>query len=211
MGVGVVGFRERETRKMVYLRVRKKDHLINFLLPIFDKYPLFSNKQYDYLRLKSILLSNLVLYDEIAEYNRPNESLNSVDSILNAPYFSAWLIGFIEAEGCFSIYKLNKNDEYYIGSFDISQTNSNILISAIRKYLSLTPNIYLDKTNNFKLKATSIRSLENVIKFINKAPVKLLGKKNSNIYFELKSFALYLDTLKKLTYQINTKLGEIMI
>lgn len=65
------------------------------MLPIFDKYPLFSNKQYDYFRLKNILLSNLVLYDEIAEYNRPDESLNSVDSILNAPYFSAWLIGFI--------------------------------------------------------------------------------------------------------------------
>jgi hypothetical protein len=36
---------------------------------------------------------------------------------------------------------------------------------------------YKDKTNNFKLKVTSVRSIENVIKFLDKAPVKLLGNK----------------------------------
>lgn len=89
LGVGVVGFRERRGIKTVYLRVRKKDHLINFVLPIFDKYPLFSNKQHDYLRLKFVLLSNLVLHDDLANYTRPTEPLNSIESILNASYFSA--------------------------------------------------------------------------------------------------------------------------
>jgi hypothetical protein len=96
LGVGVVGFRERNNIKMVYLRVRKKDHLLKYLLPIFDKYPLFSNKQYDYLRLKNVLLSNIVLYEELAKYTRPTLSegitqydLNSIESILSAPYFSA--------------------------------------------------------------------------------------------------------------------------
>jgi hypothetical protein len=74
---------------MVYLRVRKKDHLINFVLPIFDKYPLFSNKQYDYLRFRNAILSNVVFYDDIPEYTRPNEPLKSIEFILNAPYFSA--------------------------------------------------------------------------------------------------------------------------
>ena len=64
-----------------------------------------------------------------------------------------------------------------VASFDISQTNGEILISAIRKYLSFTTKIYLDKTNSFKLKVTSIRSIENIIKFLHKAPVKLLGNK----------------------------------
>ena len=50
-------------------------------------------------------------------------------------------------------------------------------MSAIREYLSFTTTIYLDKTNNFKLKVSSIRSIENIIKFLNKAPVKLLGYK----------------------------------
>jgi LAGLIDADG endonuclease len=86
-------------------------------------------------------------------------------------------VGFIEAEGCFSVYKLGKSDDYFVASFDISQTNGEILILAIRKYLFLTPQPYKDKTKNFKLKVTSVRSLENVIRFINKAPVKLLGNK----------------------------------
>lgn len=177
LSVGVVGFRERKGIKMVSLRVRKKDHLINFVLPIFDKYPLFSNKQHDYLRLKFVLLSNIVLHNDIADYTRPTVPLNSIESILNAAYFSAWLVGFIEAEGCFSVYKLGKDNDYFIASFDVSQINGNILISAIRKYLSLTPNIYIDKTNNSRLKVTGVRSIENVIKFIDKAPVKLLGYK----------------------------------
>jgi hypothetical protein len=89
------------------------------------------------------------------------------------------LVGFIEAEGCFSIYKLKDRDNYLVASFDISQTNGNIIIAAIREYLSFTTTIYLDKTNSSKLKVTSVRSIENLIKFLNKAPVKLLGNKKS--------------------------------
>jgi ubiquinol-cytochrome c reductase cytochrome b subunit len=89
LGVGVVGFRVRNGNSMVYLRVRKKDHLINIILPIFDKYPLFTNKQHDYLRLKRIISSNIILYDDIPAYIRPNIPYNSLESIINAPYFSA--------------------------------------------------------------------------------------------------------------------------
>ena len=41
MGVGIVSFRDRKGINMVSLKVRKKDHLLNKILPIFDKYPLF--------------------------------------------------------------------------------------------------------------------------------------------------------------------------
>lgn len=177
LGVGVVGFRVKKGNEMVYLRVRKKEHLINKILPIFDRYPLFSNKQYDYLRLRNIILSNLIFYHSISVYYRPALPINSIKSILAAPYFSAWLVGFMEAESCFSVYKLNEDKDYFVASFDISQTNAEILLLAIREYLYLTPKVYNDKTNNFNLKVTSVRSIENIIKFISKAPVKLLGYK----------------------------------
>lgn len=197
LGVGVVGFRETgEKIKMVYLRVRKKDHLINNVLPIFNKYPLFSNKQYDYLRLKNIVLSNYVLYNDIPKYVRPTLPFNTMESIIKAPYFSAWLVGFIEAEGCFSVYKVSKPENYDVASFDISQTNGEILILAIRKFLSLTPNIYKDKTNNFKLKVSSVRSLENIIKFIDKAPVKLLGNKKLQ-------YIIWIKKLRTITRYLN--------
>ncbi|OTA73183.1 hypothetical protein M434DRAFT_26192 [Hypoxylon sp. CO27-5] len=142
LGVGVVSFRKRKEIEMVSLRIRNKDHLKNFILPIFDKYPMFSNKQYDYLRFRNALLS-----------------------------------GFIEAEGCFSLYKLSKDKDYLVASFDIAQRDGDILISAIREYLSFTNAIYLDITNCSKLKVTGVRSIENVVKFLQNAPVKLLGHK----------------------------------
>lgn len=44
LGIGVISFRKREDIEMVSLRIRKKDHLKKFIIPIFDKYPMFSNK-----------------------------------------------------------------------------------------------------------------------------------------------------------------------
>jgi len=37
--------------------------------------------------------------------------------------------------------------------------------------------VTVGSTNNFKIKVSSVRAIENVIKFIQKAPVKLLGYK----------------------------------
>ena len=84
---------------------------------------------------------------------------------------------FIEAKGCFSVYKLYKDQDYLVASFDIAQKDGDILISAIRAYLSFTNAIYLDITNCSKLKVTGVRSVENTINFLHKAPVKLMGNK----------------------------------
>lgn len=175
LGVGVVSTRKRGTVEMVSLRIRNKNHIKNYILPIFDKYPMFSNKQYDYLRFRNALLSDIIYSKDLPEYTRSNVPLNNIKSIISAYYFSAWLVGFIEAEGCFSIYK-NK-DDYPVASFDVSQTQGNLIISAIREYLSFTTSVHMDKTNCFKLKVTSVRSIANIIKFLDKAPVKLLGYK----------------------------------
>ena len=177
LGIGVVSFRKINEIEKVTLRIRDKNHLKNFIIPIFDKYPMFSNKQYDYLRFKSALLSGIIYSQDLPEYTRSSEPLNSIESILDKSYFPAWLVGFIEAEGCFSVYKLKKDGDYLIASFDIAQKDGDILISAIRKYLSFTTAIYLDKTNCSKLKVGSVRSVEKVIKFLHKAPVKLMGNK----------------------------------
>jgi hypothetical protein len=175
LGIGVVSFRKRGQIEMVSLRIRNKNHIKTFILPIFDKYPMFSNKQFDYLRFRNTLLSDIIYYVDLSKYSRPNENLNNVSSIIIAPYFSALLVGFIEAEGCFSIYK--QKIDYTVASFEISQTDGNIIISSIKKYLSYTTSVHLDKSNNYRLKVSSVRSIENVIKFLQKAPVKLLGYK----------------------------------
>ena len=177
LGVGVISYRNRNNIETVILRVRNKNHLINFVIPIFDKYPMFSDKQFDYLRFKNILISNMIYSKDLVEYKRSHGSLNSIESILAAAYFPAWLVGFIEAEGCFSIYPQSNNRSDLVASFDISQTNGYILISAIKEYLKFTTTIHVNKTNNSKLKISSIRSVENIIKFLQNMPIKLLGNK----------------------------------
>lgn len=192
LGVGTVSFRKRNEVEMVALRIRDKNHLKNFILPIFDKYPMFSNKQYDYLRFRNALLSGIIYSEDLPEYTRSNEPINSIESIINSSYFSAWLVGFIEAEGCFSVYKLNKDNDYLVASFDVAQRDGDLLISAIREYLSFTTSIYIDKTNCSKLKVTSVRSIENIIKFLQNAPVKLLGNKKLQ-------YLLWLKQLRKIS------------
>ena len=199
LGIGVISIRERNEIKMVSLKIRDKNHLKNFILPIFDKYPMFSNKQYDYLRFKDALLSNIIYAKDITEYIRGNENLNSMESIINKHYFTAWLVGFIEAESSFSIYKLKKDSDYLIASFEIYQKNGDILIAAIHKYLSFTNATYLDKTNCTKLKITGVRSIENVINFLNNAPVKLMGYKKLQYFLwikQLRTISRYSSKIK---------------
>ena len=95
MGVGVVSFRKRDLIEMVTLRIRDKDHTKKkqkIIIPIFDKYHMFSNKQYDYLRFRDALLSGIIYFEDLPEYYRSNESLNTVESIINTFYFPAWLV-----------------------------------------------------------------------------------------------------------------------
>lgn len=131
-------------------------------------------------------------------YIRPNIPVNTVNSILNTPYFSSWLVGFIEAESTFSIYKPKKSLSQ-VASFEITQTNDKIIILAIKEYLNFTQNVTVDKTNNFKIKVSSIKSIDNIIKFLNKAPVKLLGYKKSQYITwieKLKSISRYSKKIK---------------
>nr|QCQ69146.1 LAGLIDADG endonuclease [Powellomyces hirtus] len=194
LGVGVIDFYP--NRKMVYLRVRNKAHLKSIILPIFDKFPMLSNKQYDYLRFKQSLLENVILYEDLPEYTRPSVPLNTVEHIINQSYFSAWLVGFIEAEGCFSLYKPAAQNNY-VGSFDIGQTEGRIILEAIRTYLAFTPQVYLKANSKlnifglpykdcFAIKVSSRRAVENIVKFLNKAPVKLLGYKKLQYILWLK-------------------------
>ena len=185
LGVGTIDIRERNQRKTCLYRVRNKSHLKSIVLPIFDKYPMFSNKQYDYLMFKDLLLNDVHFSKDLSYYVRPIDPLNSIDSILDKSYFKPWLIGFIEAEGCFSIYKPAK-DESKVASFDVSQTNGSILIEAIRKEFNLSPNVFQDKTNGFKLKVSSVRAVENVVRYIQQAPLKLMGYKKLQYVLWLK-------------------------
>jgi len=105
LGVGTVLFRNRSRIKdeklnhnniisekdnnMVIYRIRNKSHLKKIIIPIFDKYSFLTNKQYDYIRFRTLLLSNIIFSAELINYTRPDLPLNTIESILNVSYFPA--------------------------------------------------------------------------------------------------------------------------
>jgi Cytochrome b/b6/petB/LAGLIDADG endonuclease len=182
LGIGQIKIivRKSEDHEMKSVRyyIRNKKHLREMMIPIFDQFPMLTNKQYDYLRFRNALLNQNQIYDEWPKYIRPKDSFHSVDQILHKSYFSEWLIGFIEAESCFNIYQSKINDlNSSVGSFEIAQTNSFEIIQAIKFYLNLSVNIQKDKNNCFSLQTTQIRNIENIIKFLKNNPIRLLGYK----------------------------------
>jgi len=66
---------------------------------------MFSNKQYAYLRFKDLLLNDIKIFKDLIKYTRPIQTINTIESILDKSYFKYWLVGFIEAEGCFITYQ----------------------------------------------------------------------------------------------------------
>ena len=185
LGVGTISLKKDQNK--VSFRIRKKPHLKEVILPIFDKYPMISTKHLKYIRFRLNLLNNILYYENLMDYNPTDLTLyNNVDNLIKLDYFDNWLVGFIEAEGCFSKYKLTSLSLYNIVSFDVSQTNQLPLIMAIKKRLSITSNPYVDKTNNAKLKTTSLDSIQNIINFLDKTSAKLKGHKRLQYLLFLK-------------------------
>ena len=198
LGVGTIGTRTRKGKndkvlELAYYRIRDKKILKNIIIPIFDKYNFYTNKHYDYMFLKDSLLKDIKYYDDLPLYTRPiNKPYLSYNDILNNKYFKYWLIGFIEAESNFSTYIVNKeNKPYKIISFQITQTNEYDVIKAISIFFKITSNIYIDKTNSFSIKTTRIICLQNIIKFIEKSPIKLQGHKHTQYLTFLKDLENY--------------------
>lgn len=193
IGVGKISIKriknkDGSIKEICRFNVRNKNHLKNIIIPIFNKYPILTNKYYDYLFFKDNLLKDIKYYNDLHNYLRPLKSLYTLENILNKDYFSSWLIGFIEAEGSFNIYTLNINSK--VASFEVSQTNGFEILNAIRIYLKINQNIYTNKDNNSRVTLKSIRGISNIVKFINKNPIKLLGYKKLQYLLFLKELRL---------------------
>ncbi|AOW08016.1 hypothetical protein YALI1_M00390g3 (mitochondrion) [Yarrowia lipolytica] len=141
LGVGIIKTYKRsknlnETYEYCRYNIRNKKHLKDVILPIFDKYPMLTNKKYDYMRFKHHLINGTIYSENLEDYKRPLEteiSTEAINNILNIDYLPYWLIGFIEGEGSFSSY-LNKDQREC--SFEVSQTNSKLIIEAFPPLLS---------------------------------------------------------------------------
>lgn len=189
LGCGVI----RKYNNVAIFNVKKIKHLIYIIIPIFDKYPLLTDKK----RLIYLNFRNSLLHKALMNKNNINnkdiifikELLNNVPNNLykisienllkniDNNYFDNWLVGFTEAEGSFYFVKkkLSSLDNFsqsqlqifLRAEFRLSQNNNFYLLNKIKEKLKLSRKVNLQSksSNHYYIIAASSLSLQNVINF----------------------------------------------
>ena len=180
LGIGKIT--QEKKSNMVNFIITKLDHIGKYIIPIFDKYPLLTTKQFNYERFKKayyILINNklsnleknrklneIKLLKPDSSYISPifNLSLNELKNIENiekniikiSKFLSKpWIIGFIEAEGSFYITKKDIN-RYEMG-FGITQKSDFYILYCIKYLLFLSCKIRKKEKHNYYILDTTIK------------------------------------------------------
>lgn len=140
-------------------RLRKKNLIVNHILPIFDMHPLLTrNKHFKYSLFRQAILTSIDPLLSTEEKNRqisnlklqygnvPKDYLSPVWSTVSSNLsefkteviqiiHKSWLIGFIEAEGSFYLVRKSKNK--LVHAFEITQKDEAVLMEGISLVLGL--------------------------------------------------------------------------
>lgn len=188
LGCGTI----RKYNNVAIFRIKKINHILYILIPIFDKYPLLTEKKRDsYLNFRNIFLNKVLnskratiedkLYCENLLKNSPELLYTSSLKDINIDYFENWIVGFTEAEGSFYFVKDNKDPNSNLrAEFRISKNDNFMLLDLIRNHLKLKREVCLatNSKDHYYIVATSIDTIQNVIQFFNNPKlVKLKGLK----------------------------------
>ena len=181
LGIGTIT--KDGTKAQILIRDRKK--LTNVIYPIFDKYPLLTSKQFNYLKLKkahTILddptlgkLEKDTLLLELKEQTIPENYKSTVwnnvkyplnyDDMLNI-ISKPWLSGFIEGEGSFYLATKDSKTNRIVHGFGITQKLDKIVLESICKILHIKTAVkFKEKHNYYMLDTTNSRAIENLIKY----------------------------------------------
>lgn len=161
-------------------RITDRKVLNQVVFPIFDKYPLLSSKQFNYLRFKkaydilenknlTTVIKNKMIEELLSEklptdYVSPAIShlseTSSYEEIADAISIY-WLAGFIEAEGNFGVYP--DRGRFNI-EFTLVQKLDKILLQLIKRFLHISSNVNYSNTRNiYVLSTKNSRSIGNII------------------------------------------------
>lgn len=190
--------KEKKTN-MVNYRITKLEHIGKYIIPLFDKYPCLTSKQFNYLKFKEayyILINkdmskeeknsklnilklkilskldyeyispiwnniNKYNYSSILEYfenviNLDKNLWNEFNKKLSTLMNKNWIIGFIEAEGSFYIFKKDIN-RYEMG-FGITQKLDPHVLYSIKFLLYLDCKIRKKIKHNYYILDSCVKS-----------------------------------------------------
>jgi len=150
--------------------VNKKEDIFE-VIKIFDTYPPLTSKKICQLAfLKTCLTETSVEKYLSTRDNKFKEQSAIINANFNVPgYFKAWLSGFIEAEGCFSIRKTKAH------SFSIGQNDDVYLIDAIKQYFEVSNKVRNPYGNFYFIEVYKKEVLANIVAHCTNYP--LLGEK----------------------------------
>jgi hypothetical protein len=166
-----------------HFRIRDRVILEKYIFPIFDKYPLLTTKQFNYIKFKEAhsilnnpslnklekdsLIFNLVNTKPPVNYISPAWSIvdNKVSNFESASKVisKAWLVGFTEAEGSF--YLVEKSSNRLVHAFEITQKLDKIVLTGIKYILGISTNVKVTKLGTCALVTTNSRAIENIIEY----------------------------------------------
>ena len=182
--LGVSTVTKYKTKGQILIRDRKK--IAKFIIPIFDKYPLLTSKQFNYEKFKKAFYiledsslsreekDNQLFYLKNKEvdpnyispvWNKaslPLESVNDLNNVITKP----WLVGFIEAEGSF--YLVSKTATRTCHGFGLTQKLDSVVLQGIKLLLHIPNEVrYKPNHNHYILDTTNSRAIENIIIYFN--------------------------------------------
>jgi Cytochrome C and Quinol oxidase polypeptide I/LAGLIDADG endonuclease len=207
LGCGVV----EKSNNIAYYRIKKIKHLIFNIIPIFDKYPLLTERnRYNYLDFRSTVLKQAlygrgwckreedILNVEYILNNTPNHLYNvTIEKLfddIDNDFFYNWLVGFTEANGSF-YFKIDKDSEPETtirAEFTIVERNNEFLLHMIHKKIKIFKKTNLERNISNDNYITVELSIQNIIDFYtNPNIIKFKGMK----YLE---FVIWLKRIKKI-------------
>ena len=198
--IGTVRIKKNKANTTAMYSVQSYKDIINVIIPYFDKYPLLTQKRADYILFKQILdlinqgkhltkegLAEIVSikasmnkglnenlkqeFDKVIPVQRPEVKLNLVSDI-------QWLVGFIEAEGCF-LCLVRKNVKHKIGyqvtlSFILTQHSRDlVLMTKLKENYGL--GLIYENPSNVRWVITKKSEIDTLITMLNS---ELIGAKS---------------------------------
>lgn len=164
--------------------IRDRKIIERIIIPIFDKYPLLTSKQFNYIKFKqalyilndtnltknekqeklSVLKNKLIPENYISPiWNDINLSIKPVSNVINI-MTKPWLVGFIEAEGSF--YLVSKDSTRIVHGFGLTQKLDKIVLESIKVILGIPTSVkYKEKHKYYILDTTNSRAIENIINY----------------------------------------------
>ena len=207
--LGIGNITKENKTNMVNYRIRDRKKLASIIFPIFDKYPLLTSKQFNYLKFKE---AYKILEDNNYTKTQKDELMLSLNKEINNDYISpawniinnvvnntneanivmskAWLIGFTEAEGSF--YLVNKSKDRIVHAFEITQKLDKIVLTAIAHILGIK---CTTKKTHYTVVTTNSRAIENIQKYFHN---QMKGMKSFEFKVWSRSYVKYKGDFNKL-------------